>query len=176
VPVPHNSSLKVEAVLKGYNLSMKKSEEPSADVYIKEIGNPKKYNEIIFCGYGEPTIRWDVVKDISKYVKDNGGQTRLNTDGHGNVINKKDITPEMKGLIDIVSISLNSTDPGQYSKIMGIKTDMFYEMKDFVLKSKQYVKEVVLTIVNVPEVDIERARNFTEEELGITFRERPYFG
>jgi len=82
----------------------------------------------------------------------------------------------MKGLIDIVSISLNSTDPGQYSKIMGIKTDMFYEMKDFVLKSKQYVKEVVLTIVNVPEVDIERARNFTEEELGITFRERPYFG
>jgi len=165
-----------EAVLKGYNLSMKKSEEPSADVYIKEIGNPKKYNEIIFCGYGEPTIRWDVVKDISKYVKDNGGQTRLNTDGHGNVINKKDITPEMKGLIDIVSISLNSADPGQYSKIMGIKTDMFYEMKDFVLKSKQYVKEVVLTIVNVPEVDIERARNFTEEELGITFRERPYFG
>lgn len=165
-----------EAVLKGYNLSMKKSEEPEAEIYIKEISDPKKYKEIIFCGYGEPTIRWEVVKKISKYVKDNGGSTRLNTDGHGNFINKRDITPEMKGLIDEVSISLNSAEPEQYTKIMGIDVKMFDEMKNFVLKSKQNVKEVVLTIVNVPEVDIEKARRFTEDELGVTFRERPYFG
>ena len=165
-----------EAVIKGYNLSMKKSEEPAADAYIKEIADPKKYKEIIFCGYGEPTIRWDVVKEISKYVKEKGGITRLNTDGHGNLINKKDITPEMEGLIDIVSISLNSADPEQYSKIMGIDKSMFYEMKNFVLKSKAFVKEVVLTIVKVNEIDIERARKFTEVDLGVTFRERPYFG
>ncbi|PJA99709.1 MAG: radical SAM protein [Ignavibacteriales bacterium CG_4_9_14_3_um_filter_30_11] len=165
-----------EAVLKGYNLSMKKNEEPGAEVYIKEIGDPKKYKEIIYCGYGEPTIRWDVVKEISKYVKENGGTTRLNTDGHGNVINKKDITPEMKGLIDIVSISLNSADPEQYAKIMGIDVAMFDETKNFVMKAKQFVKEVVLTIVQVDEIDIEKARKFTEEKLGVTFRERPYFG
>lgn len=164
-----------EAVLKGYNLSMKKSEEPGAEKYIQEIGDPKNYNEIIFCGYGEPTIRWEVVKKISKYVKENDGVTRLNTDGHGNVINKKDITPEMEGIIDTVSVSLNSADPEQYSQIMGIDKKMFFEMKDFVEKVKQFVKNVVLTIVTVDNIDIEKARKFTEDELGVTFRERPYF-
>ena len=165
-----------DAVLKGYNLGMKKSEEPGANVYIKEIGDPKKYKEIIFCGYGEPTIRWDVVKEISMYVKENGGRTRLNTNGHGNVINKKDIAPEMEGLIDTVSISLNSAEPEQYSKIMGVDKSMFYEMKNFTEKAKAFVREVILTIVQVNEIDIEKARKFTEDELGVTFRERPYFG
>jgi len=166
---------KGEAVLKGYNLSMKKSEEPGAEIYIKEIGDPQKYNEIIFCGYGEPTIRWEVVKEISKYVKDNGGKTRLNTDGHGNVINKKDITSEMEGLIDIVSISLNSADPEQYSKIMGVDKNMFFEMKNFAVKAKDFVREVVLSIVQIDGIDIEKARKLTEDEIGVTFRERPYF-
>jgi TatD DNase family protein len=55
---------------------MKKSEEPFADVYLGEIGDPRKYQEIVFCGYGEPTIRWDVVKCIARQVKENGGLTR----------------------------------------------------------------------------------------------------
>jgi len=79
-------------------------------------------------------------------------------------------------LIDIVSISLNSADPEQYAKIMGIDVAMFDETKNFVMKAKQFVKEVVLTIVQVDEIDIEKARKFTEEKLGVTFRERPYFG
>ncbi|HUX61943.1 MAG TPA: TatD family hydrolase, partial [Ignavibacteriaceae bacterium] len=49
-----------EAEVSGYNLKMSKEEEPSSDVYIEQIGDPTKYNEIIFCGYGEPTIRWNV--------------------------------------------------------------------------------------------------------------------
>ena len=60
---------KTDPVLRGYNLGMERSEEPDAEVYINEIGDPKQYDEIVFCGYGEPTIRWDVVKQISKYVE-----------------------------------------------------------------------------------------------------------
>jgi len=60
------------------------------------------------------------VKDICSFVKANGGRTRLNTNGHGNNINKKNITPEMKGLIDVVSISLNTFNPKQYSKLVGL--------------------------------------------------------
>lgn len=168
-------SRKDDPVLKGFNLGMKKSEEPPAEVYIKEIGDPKKYSEIVFCGYGEPTIRWDVVKEISKYVKENGGKTRLNTDGHGNSINKKDITPEMRGLIDVVSISLNSVDPKQYAELMQIDEKMFYEMIDFAKKSKQYVNKVVLSVVSVDEVEIEKARKFVEDEIGVKFRVREYF-
>ena len=163
-------------VLRGYNLGMERSEEPSADVYIKEIGDPKDYKEIVFCGYGEPTIRWDVVKDISKFVKANGGHTRLNTNGHGNIINQKDITPEMKGLIDVVSISLNTFDPKQYSELVGLETSYFDEMIDFAKKSKPFVEKVVMTIVSIDTVDIEHARKITEEEIGAEFRIREFFG
>lgn len=145
---------KDDPYLVGYNLGMKKSEEPPADTYIKEIGDPKQYDEIVFCGYGEPTIRWDVVKKISDYVKSNGGRTRLNTNGHGNLINKKDITPEMKGLIDTISISLNSYDPKQYSELMQVSEDHFYEMKNFASSAKKYVNKVVLSIVSLDEVEV----------------------
>ncbi|MFA3783765.1 YchF/TatD family DNA exonuclease [Melioribacteraceae bacterium 4301-Me] len=165
---------KGDAVINGYNLKMKKSEEPLAEVYIKEIGDPKKYKEIVFCGYGEPTIRWDVVKQIAKYVKENGGKTRLNTDGHGNFINKRDITPELKGLIDTVSISLNSTDPIQYSKLMRVKPEMHAEMLNFARQASKY-SHVVMSIVGLSEVDTEAAKKFVTEELGVDFRLREYF-
>jgi len=164
---------KGEAVISGYNLKMKKSEEPDAEEYIKLIDDPKKYKEIVFCGYGEPTIRWDVVKNIAKHVKDNGGSTRLNTDGHGNFINKKDITPELNGLIDTVSISLNSTDPNQYAELMRVTPEMHAEMLDFAKKAKEFSK-VVLSIVGIKEVDKEKAKDLVKE-LGVEFRERGFF-
>jgi len=166
---------KENPVLRGYNLGMERRDEPESEVYINEIGDPKNYSEIVYCGYGEPTIRWDVVKEISKYVKDNGGKTRLNTNGHGNIINKKDITPEMKGLIDVVSISLNTFDPKQYAELVGVGTSNFDEMIDFAKRSKPYVKKVVMTVVSFDEIDIERARKITEEEIGAEFRIREFF-
>jgi len=165
---------KGEAVINGYSLKMKKSEEPEAEIYIKEIGDPKQYKEIVFCGYGEPTIRWDVVKKIAKYIKDNGGTTRMNTDGHGNYINKYDITPELEGLIDTVSISLNSTNPEQYAKLMRVDPKMHKEMIDFAKKAKKYSR-VVLSIVGLSEIDANAAKKFVTEEIGVEFREREYF-
>lgn len=166
---------KEDPFLRGYNLGMKKSEEPPAEVYIQEIGDPKQYDEIVFCGYGEPTIRWDVVKEIARYVKENGGRTRLNTNGHGNYINRRDITPEMKGLIDVVSISFNSFDPGQYAEIMKVDELHFYEMLSFAKKSKEFVEKVVMTVVDVEEIEIEKARKVVEEDIGAEFRIRHYF-
>ncbi|MFH1195319.1 MAG: YchF/TatD family DNA exonuclease [bacterium] len=165
---------KGEAIIKGYNLKMNKSEEPEAEEYIKEIDDPKKFDEIVFCGYGEPTIRWEVVKKVAKWVKENGGKTRINTDGHGNVINKRDITPELSGLLDVVSISLNSTDPVQYAELMRVDQSMFYEMIEFAKKAKNY-SSVVMTAVTVPDVDLDKARVFVENEIGVQFREREYF-
>lgn len=163
------------ASVAGYNLRMPKSMEPPAEVFIREIGDPKQYNEIVFCGFGEPTIRIDVVKKIAEYVKANGGKTRLNTDGHGNVINKRNILPELQGLIDSVSISLNSADPDQYARLMQIDKSMFYAMVEFTREAKKYIPEVVVTIVDLKEVDEKKARKFAEEELGVKFRSREYF-
>ncbi len=165
---------KGEAVLHGYNLKMKKSEEPEAQEYISQIGDPTKYKEVVFCGYGEPTIRWDVVKEISKYIKDNGGRTRINTDGHGNYINKRNITPELEGLIDVVSISLNSTDPDQYAELMRVSPEMHSEMLDFAKKANNYSK-VVMSIVGLDEVDTQKAKDLVVNQLGVEFRKREYF-
>jgi len=165
---------KGEAVVSGYNLKMSKEQEPSAMQYINEIDDPKKYNEIVFCGYGEPTIRWDVIKEIAAYVKENGGVTRINTNGHGNVINNKDITPEMKGLIDCVSISLNSVKPEQYATLMRVSENMHKEMIDFALMAKKYTK-VVMSCVGISEVDLQIAQKFVEEKVGVEFRTREFF-
>ena len=166
---------KTDPVLKGYNLGMDKSEEPDADVIIKEIGDPKDYDEIVFCGYGEPTIRWEVVKEISKYVKKNGGRTRMNTNGHGNHINKRNIAPEFSGIIDEVSVSINSFNPKQYAELMGLESRMFNEMIDFTKRVKNYVEKVVMTIVSIDEVDVEKTRRTVEDKIGVEFRIRPYF-
>lgn len=166
---------KDDPFLRGYNLGMKKSDEPTAEVYIKEIGDPKKFDEIVFCGYGEPTIRWDVVKEVAKYVKANGGKTRINTNGHGNIINKKDITPEFKDVIDVISISFNSYDPKQYAELMRVSEEHFEQMKNFARLAKPFVKKVVMSVVSLDEVEIEKSRKVVEEEIGVEFRVREYF-
>jgi TatD DNase family protein len=116
-----------------------------------------------------------VVKKIAKYVKDNGGRTRLNTNGHGNYINKKDITPELNHLIDIVSISLNAVDPKQYSEIMRLDSSFFNEMINFAKSAKLYVEKVVMSVVSISSINIEKARGIAEEKVGAEFRVREYF-
>jgi len=165
---------KGDAVINGYSLKMSKAEEPDAEVYISEIGDPTKYKEIVFCGYGEPTIRWDVVKEIAMYVKSNGGKTRMNSDGHGNFINKRDITHELDGVIDSISISLNSTDKVQYAKLMQVDESLHAEMIDFARKAKSYT-HVVMSIVGLSSVDTENAKQFVTDEIGIDFRVREFF-
>lgn len=164
---------KAEPVVRGYNLNMSKSQEPPAEKYIEEIGDPTQYDEIVFCGYGEPTVRWDVVKKVAEYVKSKYGRTRLNTNGHGNYVNKKDITPELQGLMDTVSISLNSTDKQEYAELMNVSPDLHDEMVDFAKKAKQYSR-VVLSVVNYEGVDTEAAEKFADG-LGVEFRLRNYF-
>lgn len=166
---------KTDPFIDGYNLKMTKAEEPPAQLYIEEIGDPSVYKEIVFCGYGEPTIRWDVVKDIARCVKANGGNTRLNTNGHGSYINKRDITPEFSGIIDVVSISLNASDARQYSEIMRVETRMFNEMITFAKHAKQYAGKVVMSVVSINETEIEKSRKIVEEKIGAEFRVREYF-
>ena len=165
---------KGEAMVKGHNLHIEK--EPSAEELIKEIGDPKRFGEIVFCGYGEPTIRLEVVKQVARYVKDNGGKTRLDTDGHGNVINHRNILPELRGLIDAVSISLNSTDPEEYQRLMGTENGKQWEMMiEFAKEAKNFIPEIYMSVVGMNGVDTDAARKFVEEEVGAKFRYRQLF-
>jgi TatD DNase family protein len=130
----------------------------------------------VFCGYGEPTIRLDALKTVGAWVKAHGGRTRLNTDGHGNIINKRNIVPELVGVIDAVSISLNSTDPEQYGALMRLDGARFFPaMVEFAKEAVRLLPRVVMTIVDLSEVDEARARAFVEQEVGAVFSKRPFF-
>lgn len=165
---------KGEALVKGHNLKIKK--EPTSAEVIEAIGDPKKYDEVVFCGFGEPTIRLDVVKEVGKWVKQNGGKVRLNTDGHGNIINHRNIVPELIGVVDSVSISLNSTDPTQYGEMMRIDGEKYFPaMIDFAREAVNLIGDVTMTIVDLTGSDELKARLFVEKEIGAKFKNRPYF-
>lgn len=103
------------AQYEGYSLWL--DSEPSVEDVVKEIGDPAQYEEIVFCGYGEPTYRLDTMLCIASHVKRRGGKTRLNTNGHGNLIHGRDITPQLAGVIDLVNISLNAPDKMMYDRL-----------------------------------------------------------
>jgi TatD DNase family protein len=165
---------KGEAVVKGHNLRI--TREPTSQEVIEAIGDPKQYDEVVFCGYGEPTIRLDVIKEVSRWVKERGGRVRLNTDGHGSVINHRNIVPELVGLVDSVSISLNSVDAKQYGELMQIDGERFHKaMVEFARECVRLLPEVVMTIVGMDSVDEQKAKEFVEKEIGAKYRVRPYF-
>ena len=165
---------KGEGVIKGHNLRIER--EPTAQEVIDEIGDPKTFEEIVFCGYGEPTIRFDALRQIARWVKERGGKTRLNTNGHGNVINNKNILPELAGVIDVVSISLNSPNPQQYGELMQVDGPVFFAaMVDFAKEAVKILPKVVMTVVDLDKIDKEKARRLAEDEIGATFQARPHF-
>ena len=159
--------------VKGHNLRL--AEEPKADQLIKEIGDPKRYAEVVFCGYGEPLLRFDVVKAVAAEVKRRGGRVRIDTNGHANLINKRNVLPELAGLVDAVSVSLNAQNAELYTRIsqpqFGIET--YDAVKEFIREAVKYIPDVTATVVTLPEVDVEACRKIAEE-LGAKFRVREY--
>jgi TatD DNase family protein len=94
--------------VKGYDL--RRPRDPTVEQILEEIGDPTAYDEVVFCGFGEPTLRLESLRTVARAVKDRGGRTRLNTNGHGDVIHKRNIAPDLVGLIDTISVSLNAQD------------------------------------------------------------------
>ena len=127
--------------------------EPSVEEVKKEFEkfNMDEYNEVVFCGFGEPTERIDDLIEIAKFVKEKyHKKIRINTNGQGSLSNGKDIAPMMKGVIDIVSVSLNTPNEKRYNEIVRSRFgDQAYQaMLSFVKEVKKYVPEVVLSTVS----------------------------
>ena len=127
------------------------SREPEVHEVIQQIENVKfEYSEAVFCGFGEPAYRFDELIKIAKFIKSLGKTVRLNTNGLGNLINSRDITGEIKGAIDIVSISLNAPNAERYNEIcksiFGDKA--FAEILDFAKKCVSQGMQVILSIMD----------------------------
>jgi TatD DNase family protein len=156
--------------VKGHNLRL--PHEPTEEDLKNAIGNPSKYREVVFCGYGEPLIRFDLVKSLSAWVKQEGGVVRINTNGHGNLIQGRNILPELKGIVDGISISLDAHDEETYNKICRpVYENAFSNIVEFIRESKKYIPHVEATAVELEGVDIEKCREITDG-LGVRLRVR----
>ncbi|MBQ4145848.1 MAG: TIGR04100 family radical SAM protein [Clostridia bacterium] len=136
------------------------------------------YDAVVFCGYGEPTMRFDDLIIIAGWLKELNPdiKVRLNTNGHANLIYGKDVTPALEGKIDTVSISLNAENAEKYQKLclseFGEKA--FDGLQDFAKLAKNYVPEVIFSVVDImPEEEIEACRKIAEK-CGVSFRVREF--
>ncbi len=160
-------------VVKGHLLRL--GSEPESREIIGEIGDPKLYDEIVFCGYGEPLIRLCTVIEAARYVKEKGGRVRINTNGQANLIHKRNILPDLEGIVDRISVSLNAHNASLYEKLCPSQfgPQAYEEIIRFTSQAKKYIPDVTMTAVTVDEVDIEKCREIAES-IGVNFRIREY--
>ena len=154
--------------------------EPSVDEVKAEFNkfDMDKYGEVVFCGFGEPTERLGDVLEVCRFIKEKYNKTiRINTNGLSDLIHEKNTAPEFNGLIDIVSISLNTPNKERYLELTRSKfgIESFDAMLSFAENVKNYVKEVILsTVATTLTLDEEKECAEICERIGVTYRIRPW--
>lgn len=140
--------------------------------------NLEEYEEIVFCGFGEPTVRLYDLIEVARYIKSKSNiKIRINTNGLADLIWNKSTASELKGLIDTVSVSLNATNKEDYLKVVRPKfgIESFDAMLKFTKECTEYVPSVIMTVVDVvtTKEEQEACRKICES-VGAIFRVRPY--
>jgi TatD DNase family protein len=161
--------------VKGHYLKL--SSEPSKEEVLESAEGAETFQEVVFCGFGEPTLRLKDMLFIAGKLKEKGvKKVRLNTDGLANLVHRKNVLPEMKGLIDSISVSMNAPDEKTYISICPnpYGEESFRSVLSFIREAKTIIPEVTATVVALPGLDIDRCRVLAEEELKVCFRVRGY--
>lgn len=134
---------------------------------------------ITFCGYGEPTIKFEILKKVAQYIKTNYPKVyiKVNTNGHGNIINKKDILPELKGLVDEFSISLNAQNEELYNILSQPRVnDAYNEMLNFAKEAVALGFKTTMSVVSGFEdynLDLNKCEQIAHK-IGAEFRNREF--
>ena len=125
--------------------------EPTVDEILASVfaRDPNAYREIVFCGYGEPSIRLDDIREAALVIKEKCTlPVRINTNGHSSLYHGYDTAPLYKDAFDCVSISLNTPSPSRYDEVCHPTKQGAYEaMLAFAKEVKKYVPKVLLSVV-----------------------------
>ena len=137
------------------------------------------YEELVYCGYGEPTCALDTLLASAKYVKEKLGlPIRLNTNGLGNLYYQRDIIPELAQVIDSVSISLNAPTADAYQAVTRPQFDhpeqSFQAMLDFAKEAEKTFVHTQLSIVDVLPAEEIAACLRLADELGVYLKIRQF--
>ena len=162
-----------EFTVKGHNLLL--DHEPGFEEVMAAIGQPTGIDEVVFCGFGESLLRLELVKQVATALKKRGFPIRINSDGQANLVHGRNILPQLKGLVDSISISLNAADAATYGRLCNTPFGEagFAGVCDFLREAPRYIPDVTATAVTVPGVDMEACRRLAES-LGVQFRVREY--
>lgn len=160
---------------RGHDLRLRR-EPPAADI-IEALGDLKRHRELVFCGFGESTYRLEELKAVARAARARGIRSiRLNTIGLANLIHRRDVVPDLVGLVDAASISLNTADPDQWREIHRPLTayagEGFSAVTEFIRSAARLLPRAVVTAVDLPGVDIPRLQALATE-LGASFKLRP---
>lgn len=137
-----------------------------------------KFEELVFCGYGEPTERLPELIETAEYARSKAPdlKIRLNTNGLSDLINGRDTLPELSSVLDRISVSLNAKGPEEYLALCHPRFGIgaFEAMLDFTRRAKECIPDVTMSVVSgsIPYQDIEPCRRIAEEEIGVKFRVR----
>lgn len=165
----------------GQELWLDNEDSTAADVIsqFEKVYKDIPSQDVIFCGYGEPMLKLDVLKEVAKYIKEKYPQTkiRVNTNGHANFICKRNVVPELKGLVDEFSVSLNAPTKEEYDEFSQPKFAQAYdEVKKFIKCCSDEQISVVASVVEGYKgrhLDLEICKNIAEN-LGAKFRVREW--
>ena len=154
--------------------------EPTVEEVCESIDkwDLSKYSEIVFCGYGEPTMRLDDLLKVAAYIKSKSNiPLRINTNGLADLIAGEKVAHKLEGLIDTVSVSLNATNKEDYFKLVRPKfgIDSYDAMLSFTKECTKYVPNVIMTVVDevTSKEEQEKCRKICES-IGAKLRVRPY--
>ena len=156
--------------------------EPTAAEVVAalEQSGLERFPEVVFCGYGEPTERLDTLLEVAKWLKSSHPalQVRVNTNGLADLIAGQPTAPRFQGLVDTLSISLNTPDAAEYLALCRPRFGeaAYPAMLRFAKEATAYVPHVVMTIVGEPVTTPEKqaACQAICDRLGVTLRVRPY--
>lgn len=165
--------------IKEFNLKLER--EPTSIEAIEELRkviNRKNWTEVVFCGFGEPLERLNLILDVTRQVKKQYWKTvRVDTNGHGYLLNKGiDVAQELKNAgVDKVNVSLNAHNKLTYNQICKpIFEDAYENVLEFIKKAKDAGLETKATILAIPEVDITKVKELAES-LRVKFAVRENF-
>lgn len=154
--------------------------EPSVEEVCRSIDtwDLTQFEEIVFCGYGEPTERLPELLEVAAYIKEKSKiSIRINTNGLSDLIWNERTAPKLKGLIDAVSVSLNATNKEDYLRVVRPKfgIESYEAMLAFTKDCVSYVPNVMMTVVDVVTSPEEQAKSREIcESIGASLRVRPY--
>ncbi len=164
---------KTQGVMQVHDFDLTVDHRPEFTEIVESIGDPAEYTQIVFCGFGEPTLRLKVLLEVAHWIKQRGGTIRINTDGLANLVHKHNVVPEMVGLIDELSISMNGQNEEVYNRHCQPQLEGSFEaMLDFLRAAAGRIPLVTATAIDgLDGVDIEACRRLTDE-CGVGFRAR----